>query len=186
MRLQQPEERLQLESRHRHQGRPLPQGEVHHHLHPIDMEEREHRDDAICAADAVRGRRLNQVGDEIAVRQHHALGESRGAARVWQYGDVPGRIDVRVRDRRVRLEQHGEGDPTASLSDDEDVLDPDLRGRRRRAVQERRHRDQEASPGVAQLVLRVLHGRQGVHGGHHAARCERANECDCQEQWLNH
>ena len=120
------EERLQLEPGHGDEGRATPQRQVQHHLHPVDVEERQDRDDAILLRHMVHRGCLEQVGHEIAMRQHHALGESRGAARVRQYREIPRRVDRSARGRRGGLEQGRERRGAGRAAQNEDLLDAHL------------------------------------------------------------
>ena len=117
--LQQPEKRLQLELGQRHERGAVPQAQVQDDLHPIDMEERQHGDDAILLRDVKHWGGLDQVRHEVAMRQHHALRESGGATRVRQHGEIKGRVDGHERSGCGRLEQRGEWSGGARLSQHE-------------------------------------------------------------------
>src|SRR2546422_5930945 len=54
------------------------------------------------------------------MRQHHALGESRGAARVRQYREIPRRVDRSARGRRGGLEQGPERRGAGRAAQNED------------------------------------------------------------------
>ena len=147
--LQGAEERLQLELGHRHQGRAAAQCQVEDHLHPVDMEKWQHRHDAIRLRQRVRRVRLEQVGDEIAVREHDALGEPRSAARVRQHRQVRGGIDRHVGHGRVVLEQGGERRGAGRAADHEHLLDSQLLRHGPGPVHERGHGDEESSTRIA-------------------------------------
>ena len=91
------EELREVEARHRDDARAAPQGVVEHERLAVDVEERQDGDHAVVLADRPHGRVLAEVRDEVAVRQHHALGQarscrSRTAARrgAWP-GSIAGR-----------------------------------------------------------------------------------------------
>ena len=84
-----PQELREVELRHRHDRRPRVDALVHHAGHAVDVEERQHGED-LRRGRHVRAHRLDlqQVRDEVAVRQHHALGPPGGARGVGQGRDV--------------------------------------------------------------------------------------------------
>ena len=77
VRLDAPQERQQVELRHRHERRALAEREVQQHRHPVDVEERQHGEDAIVAPEPDAHAALVDVGDEVAVREHDALRHAR-------------------------------------------------------------------------------------------------------------
>ncbi len=86
--LVQRQELLEIESRHRHDPDAGPQARVHEHLHAVDVKEREHRDEAVVLLKRNHGKGLLGVRDEVAVREHHALRQTRRARGVGQHDDV--------------------------------------------------------------------------------------------------
>ena len=76
--LQHAQEHLEVELGERDARGAAQQAQVHHHHHAVDMEERQH---AHQRPDLGRfdGVDLHQVGQEVAVRQHHPLGQARRA-----------------------------------------------------------------------------------------------------------
>jgi hypothetical protein len=75
---------LEVEARHRHDGGAVAQDRVHHDVQSVDVEERQDADERVVLRHGLLRGRLQDVGHEIAVAEHHALGQARGAARVGQ------------------------------------------------------------------------------------------------------
>ena len=70
---------------------PAAQAGVHQHLHAVDVEERQHRDEGIVVVELQTAPSdLGDVGHEVAVREHHALRQPGRAGRVRQHDDVVG------------------------------------------------------------------------------------------------
>ena len=88
--LDQAEELLEVEARHQHDGRAPAQHAVHHDAHAVDVEQRQHARERVAGLDGLHRGGLQHVGDEVAVAEHHALGQARGAAGVRQRDDVAG------------------------------------------------------------------------------------------------
>src|SRR6476646_4610966 len=101
MALEEIEIRLHLELRHDNDGRAGPQAEQQDYFEAVDVEEGEKGDQRVFAITQVAAAvYLQDVGDEVAMRQPHALGQSGRAARVRQRNHVVGRDrDVRRRSR---------------------------------------------------------------------------------------
>ena len=64
----------EVEARHDHQPGPCVQGGIEQHSHSVDVEERQHGEDRVVGDHAVQRPDLRDVGHEVAVCQHHALG----------------------------------------------------------------------------------------------------------------
>jgi len=71
---------LELEARHAHKRRAAVKAVIHDHRHPVDVEEREEGHDLLVFANREAGGRLDEVGDEVAVGEHDALGKPRRPA----------------------------------------------------------------------------------------------------------
>ena len=67
------EELLEIEARHHHQPRPRMQDRVEQHRHSVDVEERHDRDDDIVGLHVLHRAGLGDVGDQVAMCEHHAL-----------------------------------------------------------------------------------------------------------------
>ena len=95
---------IEIEPRHDDERCARPEAEQHDHDEAVDVEEGQEADERILAVAQVTGRvDLQNVRDEITVRQHHAFRKSRSAARVRKRDDVV-RVDGNRR-RRARLHQ---------------------------------------------------------------------------------
>ncbi len=101
--------------------------------------------------------------------EHHALGKSRGAARVRQRHQILPRVDAHGGRLRPRLEEVGEGSGALRGSEDEDLLDRALLRGFLRLVEERRHRHEEACAGVRELLGQLVRGIERIGGGIDAA-----------------
>jgi hypothetical protein len=90
--LQNLEELLQVEPRHRDDGHALIQAQVQDDQHPVDVIERQHADHALVGLKVhTRPQHLHHVRHEVAVGEHHAFGQPRRAAGVGQHDQVFGR-----------------------------------------------------------------------------------------------
>src|SRR3989442_15776626 len=96
------------------------------------------------------------------MRQHHALGESRGAARVREYREIPRRVDWSARGRRGGLDQGRERRGGGRAAQNEDLLDAHLLRDWRGPIHELRHRDEESGTGTTPLEGGVLARREPV------------------------
>ena len=158
------QEGLQLEARHAHDGGAAVEALVHDHVHPVDVEEGQDRQDLLVLVDVLDDLGLDQVGDQVAVRQHHALGEAGGAAGVGQRDQVLGRVDI-DRGRLAQAEQGGEGGDALGLAEHRDLLDARLACRLARLLQQRRHRQQQLGLRVLELERDLVGGVERVQSG---------------------
>jgi hypothetical protein len=85
--------------------------------------QRQHRDDPVVGALGQELVGLAEVGDQVAVREHHTLGQPGGAAGVRQCCHVAGGIDVDGRRLAVPGEQRRERGRPLGLAEHEDLLD---------------------------------------------------------------
>ena len=95
----QRQELFEVEPWHRDDRGAGAQAEVHQHLHAVDVEERQHRDEGVVLVRFDRGECLLDVRDKVAVRQHDALRQSGRPRRVGQYDDVV-ELDRHLRGKR--------------------------------------------------------------------------------------
>ena len=141
------------------------------------MEEGQERHDDVPLAEALpvpHALALAQVGDQIAVGQHDALGQARGPARIRERDQVLSRVDARGRWLRARLEELGEGRGAFRRPEDKDLLHHALLRRLLRLVEEGRHRHQEPGARVRELlgelvsrvqrIRRRVDAAEGRHG----------------------
>ena len=151
-----------------HDGGTEPQAVVHRHGHAVDVEEREHGGDDVVGLDALAGGGLQDVGDQVAVGQHDALGQPGRPARVRQRGEVPGRVAGHAEGRSGRAQPI------------EIALDPphpnipplDALGRVADLVGMRVGREGELGPRVAQLMSDLRRRVERVQRGDDPARSE--------------
>ena len=76
---------------------------VHEHLHAVDVEERQHRDEGVVLLHRDGAECLLDVRDEVAVREHDALRQAGRPRGVRQHDDV---VEI---DRHLFRERHGGG-----------------------------------------------------------------------------
>ena len=175
--LDQVEELLEVEARHRDDRRARAKALVQDHRLPVDVEEGQDAEEDVVLGDPERVLDLHEVRDEVLVREHHALGQAGRAARVRQDREVVAR-DVDVGRIRGIAHQLGERRRALGLADDEDLLDARRLGRLRRDVQELRDRQEVLRPGVLELVLELAGGVERVGGRGLAAGASNAVERD--------
>ena len=101
------EKLLEIEAGHHHQAGPRMQDGVEQHRHSVDVEERHDRDDHVVGLHVLHRAGLGDVGDQVAMGQHHALGVAGGAGAVRQHGQVCRRVEAHLRGRRARIEKLG-------------------------------------------------------------------------------
>ena len=171
------QELLRVELRHRDDRRAVVQAVVHHHGHAVDVEERQHGQQAVLRGDVEDRLDLAQVRHQVAVSEDHTLRQARGARRVRQHRGVL-RTDL---DRGRRTAGSGDvGQRGAALhrveGDDRVVRDAELGGGRAGAVQERRDGDDRAGTGVAELVHQLRRRVQRVGAGHDGVGAQHAVE----------
>ena len=94
--LNQAETLLEIKARDRHDRRSLAQEEVHQHLHAVNVEERQHCEDDLTVLDIQGVLALDEVRDQVLVRQHDALGESGRSRRVRQNHDLLVEVDIHL------------------------------------------------------------------------------------------
>ena len=113
---------------------------------------------------------LGDVGHQVAVGEHDALGQPGGAAGVGQRDQVVGRVELDLRRRApgCRAGRAGAACPSDAVQDD-DLVDRRLLDGGRGAVQEQRDGDQHLRAGVAQLEGDLLGRVERVDRAHHAA-----------------
>ena len=99
------EELDQVEPRHRDEGGALAQREIEQDRHPVDVEERQHGQDAIRGIQVHVRHALGHVRHEVAVAEHHALGDAGRARRVREDGDVRRRVERDLGRRALLHEQ---------------------------------------------------------------------------------
>ena len=121
-------ELLKVETGKRDDRRSGAQATVHQNLHAIDMEKRQHRDQALVGPDLRRRQRLRDVGDQIAMGEHDAFGEPCGTRGVRQSHDIirPDRYCLGQRDAEQARKRLGALDLTEHVN----LFDPRSRARR--------------------------------------------------------
>ena len=130
-----PRNSSEVEARHDDQPGPRVQGGVEQHRHSVDVEERQHREDHVVGDHPVQRPDLRDVGHQVAVGQHHALGI---AGRPELYGSTARCDDgAKLTSRRGHALLHQVGGvgmsggvlPLAVEHDQVAVGQPDRRGR---------------------------------------------------------
>ncbi len=163
---------LEVELRHDDQRHARPHAHQHDDGEAVDVKERQERDRRVRSVDVVPGvGGLQDVRDEVAMREHHAFRQARRAARIRQRDEIV-RIDrdarrsTRHRDERVES-QHFSVDlrgHRAGVVEHHHMLDG--RARDRLCPDRRKHlrREQDARARIPQLfreiVLRIRAGLQ--------------------------
>jgi hypothetical protein len=174
--LDRPQEALQLEAGQGEDGGAGRQAGVQDDVEPDGVEERRHRDHHVVLAEPDRGQGLADVGDQVGVGQLHALGQAGGAAGVGEGRDVPVGVDGHPGRRLPVGDQLPERGGALRLPEDQHLLDAGLVGGGQRALQERRHGDQQPRLRVGELAGQFLGGEQrvgagnGPAGGHRPVR----------------
>ena len=135
--LHEAEEALEVEARHRDERRAVAQDRVHDHGQAVDVEERQDADERVVGGHGLLGGRLQDVGHQVAVGEHHALGQARGPARVGQRDEVVGLGGRLGRRGGIAVEQRGERRRPVRLAEDVELLDAGAARRLARAVERR-------------------------------------------------
>ncbi len=141
------------------------QAEVHQHLHPVDVEERQDGDEGVVLVQRDGGERLLDVRDESAMGEHDALRQPGRARRIGQHDDVV-EVDRHLLGERRRA-QRGDRRVAVGLTDHVHLPDGRLRDRGRRRLEEHRHRHQARRTGVDQLVVDFSRRVRRVDRGDH-------------------
>ena len=167
---------LEVELRHHDQRHARPHAHQHDDGEAVDVKERQERDRRIRSVDVVPGvGGLQDVRDEVAMREHHAFRQARRAARIRQRDEVV-RIDrdarrstwyrgkrVESQDFSVDLRGH-----RAGVVEHHHVLDGRARDRLRPDRRQHLRREQDARARIPQLfreiVLRVRRARSRHDG----------------------
>ena len=166
--LDQPQRRLEVEARQRHLHAAEREVEVHQHGHAVDVEIRQEGQRRVAGSDVEHPLDLQHVGDEVAVGEHHALGQP-GGARGIREGDHVGRgVDRRLRPQR-RAEQRVERRGAVGGADHRDLGHPGPLGAGPRGFEQGGDGHQQLGAGVAQLVAHLVGGVAGVQRGDRAA-----------------
>lgn len=114
---------------------------------------------------------LGEVGGDLPVGEHHALGDAGGAGGVRQGRHVFHRVDVHLRFRGRRGEHVDERAVPGGGVADEYLLDAAREfGRPSGRLEERGDGDDPAGGGVVELLGELLGGGERVHGGDRGAR----------------
>ena len=163
----QGEELLEVEPRHRHDRGAGGQTHVHEHLHAVDVEERQHRDERLVLVEGDHRCRLREVGHQVAVGEHHALGQAGGARRVGQHHHVV-EVDGHLLGQRV-AEERRQGGHSVRLADHEQLLHRGVLHGLGGDLEEHRDRDQPGRAGVDELVVHLAGRVGGVDRGDHPA-----------------
>ena len=163
----QRQELLEVEARHRDDRGAGSQTGVHEHLHAVDVEERQHRDEGIVGLHRDRRECLLDVRDEVAVGQHDALRQAGRARGVRQHDDV---VEVDRHLFRERLAgKRGDRRVAIGLTDDEHFFHGRVGHRRGRRLQEGRDRHEARRARVDELVMDLPRCVRRVHRGQHPA-----------------
>ena len=180
-----PEELLEVEAGHDDQPRPRVQRGVEQHRHAVDVEEGQHRQDAVVGAHPLDGPDLCDVGGEVAVGEHHALGVGRRARAVGQAARCVAGSNVDVRAGKPGREQVGRVGVTvygvARPVEHDHARRRSARPRRgglEGLRQQRRDGDEHLGLRVGQLLGDVLGGEERVDGRGRGAGAQDAVERD--------
>ena len=171
----------------------------HHHAEPVDVEQRQHADDAIAGADGplrlLPGLVHGDHGGEIAVREHRRLRQAGGAAGILQerdvidadFGQIAGRRFAFLEPREGELplvlgkrrERNGEGPQAASSPTISRSMCPAARSFCAVAAGAGEvHGDQRARAAVGELVHQHALDIERAQVRHARAGIERAEERD--------
>ena len=166
-----------VEAGHRDRGDAVGEQTVHQDLHAVDVEERQRgeRDFVVAVLEGVAA--LLDVGDQVAMREHHTLGEPGRAGRVRQHHGVRGRVDRDLLDRIAEHVGHRRR-ARAGVADHDHLGDVGALDRRERGLDEHADREQHRRAGVLQLVADLLGSVGRVDRGDRAAGDGHAVEDD--------
>ena len=175
------EELVEVEARHRHHVAALAQPHVHDHRHPVDVEERERRRSTRRRSPSgIVALGLQHVRDQVAVAQHHALGQPGGPAtsRGCTARSVAGSISTSgaspPSSRRSRMFVSS---PSASPTTMMLVgVDPDRGRGLPRRLQERADGEQHLRARVLELMGELVGCVEGVRGRVRGAGADHAVE----------
>ena len=191
--------RLELELRHDDQRRARPHAHQRDDGEAVDVKERQERDRRVLTVDVVPGAvGLQDVRDEVAVREHHAFRQARRAARIRQRDEVvrldrDARRSAGCRGERVESQDFASGlrGHRARIVERDHVLDGRALDRLRPGRRERQRREQDSRGGVLKLfreiVLRIhrarsrhdrAQSRDREHGNHVFRRVRREDRAD--------
>ena len=143
------QEPLEVEARHRDERRPVAQDRVHDDAEAVDVEQRQDADERVVGGHGLLGRRLQDVGHQVAVGEHHALGQARGPARVGQRDEVVGAGGGVGRRGAIAVEQRGERRRAVRLAEDVQLVDAGASRGLARAVEDLGAADQRARPACS-------------------------------------
>ncbi len=154
---------------------------VHQGRQPVDVEEGQHREDALALA-RQEGHQLRQIGGDGPVREHHPLGYAGRPGGVRQGRDVRHRVDVDLRVRARSTEQVDQrAMPRRAVDEDLPHSAGEFGGLPRR-LQEGRHGHDPVRGAVPQLLGQLLGRGERVHGRDRRPRArggvERRRESD--------
>ena len=174
------EELLEIEARHHHQPRPRMQDGVEQHRHSVDVEERHDRDDDIVGLHVLHRAGLGDVGDQVAMGEHHALGVAGRARTVGQHGQMGRWVEVDPRRCRPRIEKVcGAGVALRSVEHDQLIVGHAHRGGGLLGLGEQRaNGDEHLGLRVRQLLDDVLRGEQHIDRGGRRAGAQDAVKGD--------
>ncbi len=161
------EELLEIEAGHHHKARPRMQNGVEQHRHSVDVEERHDRDHDVVGLHVLHRAGLRDVGDQVAVGEHHALRVARRARAVGQHREVGRGIEADLRCLAARTEKiRRAGVAVDAVEHDQLVVGHAHRGGGLLGLgQQRADGDEHLGLGVRQLLDDVLRGEQHVDRG---------------------
>ena len=142
------------------------------------MEERQDREDLVVGLDPHPRNDLADVGHEIAMGEHDALGPAGGARRVRQHRELGGRIEGNLGRRCALTEQISQRQMAFGAVEHEHVLgrDTDQLGGGLGLRQQRRDGEEELGLGIGELLGDVLGGVERVDRGRDATGTKDAVE----------
>ena len=181
--LDQPEERLKIESRQRHHCLAHREHGVEQHMKSVDVKERQHGDDGFWLVVQV-GFALLYVGDEIAVAEHNSFGQPGSAAGIRQHGHMGVQIYLGLARRLgslgevfARQELLVQNRPVNLCAAHDHIGDASLRSGSQGGLCEKSMHEDHLSVRVSQLVRQLFGCVERIDGGDSAAHCERAVNC---------
>jgi hypothetical protein len=140
---------------------------VHQDLHAVDVEERQDGQPAVALLVGEDAVALGQVGDHVAMREHHALREPGGARRVRQHHRLGGGVDGHLLDGVAQALGHAGGAGGRLLvgpADGEDPIDGGALDGLERDGREHRQCHQHRRACVEQLEADLFGRVAGVDG----------------------
>ena len=160
----QGEELFKIKTGHRDDGGSGPEATVHQHLHPIDVEEREHCDEGLVLPHLCSNQGLCDVRHQVVMREHDTLVHTCRTGGVGQGHDGV-RLDGHLVGQRFTQPVRQWCRTLNGAADDDDLSDHRVHDGSGGNLNEGSDRDEQGCPGIGQLLVNFTVGVGSVDGG---------------------